>query len=825
MYNNHNNNNVKLNNGTGNSNNKNNNTNTINNNKSQSQYINNNNPNNNNIISNYPYTNKRYNTLNMIGDDNDNDNDNDNNNNFIEFNNNGRSNVATPKLLNYYPGGFIPYGVTRIHLSRITNLQNGSCLADFGSLRMPGSQVVEGVVLVNMSDLVPKTIIDALLSDYTVGNYKQGYSKVIRPFINGFLHDYNGLMTRLFSLRMQNYTVVLHLDISTTVNYLFRRNSKFYKGLSTTEINEIIIDKVNGFLTELINCAPFRFAEYELALKNNGMSKDDINKMVNGLQINNVSAFNYIISLQHDNYHLSGGTASLNMILDNIKSYNKYTSPIFTSHIYYVSSQNIPDVLNLSSGVNTNLMFMLSNHNVVKKHTRYPVTAGDINNLTNNDVVKFINIDYIMKKCNTYITPLDMNNIDMGNDISLKLSYLSSFKCTMNQGVKKLISSLDTSRSHIINTYNTMLQPPSDDLECKKSLLIGVNLDIEFDIYIMDQLTKRWNINFDTYQTEHILPSINNNKNTSIVLFNSFGRMNASKSPKLSTINGSCEFDLVKLLADSWGTSLSTDNKQLGTTRLSTDSVNNNVPTYNLYKKDGKMVNIIKKVMDERINYNVPYSDFSDNTKDTGSDTTATTATATTANKNGSAINYVHVPYNVDVNNLDKEECVNRLKFGNILTGIKPRRRINVLRGSALTYDLFANIASHVVDNKTNPNNIQARFFNFQINTRLRLALGYHAYQRQLCKTLSESSMPTVESSYLYYRFQKWIKWVKDSYSATHNTDVCSNIDDMECCQCCKCVSKRDIQYYTIGYLPLLSLDMMQEIKYDNNPDFWTPRF
>lgn len=774
-------------------------------------------------------------------DNSDSSNNNDNNEKpkVIIFDGSSRADIPTPKLLNYYPTSTLPYGITRAEVSRYYSPVNGVCLQDFRSLSLPGSHIAEGVVLVNLTDIIPKAIIDALLADYTIGRHRSGYSNIVGPFIAKFGESYGGLLTRLFSLRIQNYVVVMHLDVSSTVNYLFRRNTKFYTGLTTTDINDIVINKVNGFLTELINTVAFRFTEYESNIDKHGMTSEELEKVISNIPINNVSVFNYIISTQHDNYHLAGGTASLSMILDNIKSHNKYTSPMFTNNIYYVGSRNSPDVQNLASGINTNLLFMLSNHSVTKKH--YALLEFNANPL------KFMSIEYIMQNCNTYITPDNLLSVSKADDPLLTIPYYNTFQHVINNGVTTIIDKLERSRSEIVQSYTSMLRPPIDDPNMDKNLLIGINLDIEFDKYILDELFRILNINFDLYNTEppSILP-----KTTAFPTF-TFTKLDGGPANKLAKIDNTCcdgdnyESNLSKLVKGIMISRTINKEKDKGSTP-DDDNDRKNSTTYGDMFTGGfnldNMDNTKDPFLDRFITMTTSMID--NNPKSTGDlhagitvkDNHYFPGAYNTLKKEG--INYLHVPYNVDTDQLDTVDFIHKLNFTKVLSGARPRRRVNLMRGSALTYDLFTKIANHVIDSNKYPTNIQARFFNFNINTRLRLALGYHAYKYHLSRTLSEINMPSVQSSYLYYRFQKWVSWVKsidcsitsstNNPSTATNTTAHTNTDcsiDMECCQCCKCVAKRDIQYYSIGHLPLLSTELIKEIQLNTNPAFWVPRF
>lgn len=768
--------------------------------------------------------------------------------------------ILPQKLLNYYPGPPVPFGIAKVMLDQIHIGGEGVCLHDFAGLvpsdMVPSNAIAEGVILVNLSDMVPKHVLDALLADYTVSKYRNGYLNTVRPFITSFSKLYRDLIIRLYSLRLQNYVITYHLDVANNVNLIFRRNSKFYNGLSTEEINTIIREKLNGFLTELINSVALRFSEYDKYLESTG-TKD----YLDNIPINNARLFNYIVAIQRDKFHLSD-TASLSYILNTIKSYRKYTSPNFAEQIYLIGNKRDPDLHNISSGINSNLLFMMANETVSK--TIYPINTptynidtmdGAISYMPLNVSPKFINIGHLVSHFGEYVlnnllaleyvnygdddfnmcvlpgmtSTMNSTNAQIANNTDKIIPMLKELQFNARHNARLLMANMARNRFEIANSYKDMIRLSIDDDSRPKHLIIGVNLDIEFDKYILESLQKTW----DNAIVSHA-STIDSYMSKRGPVFTNMGMPGSGMSsmfPNLSMI-----MDMIDNMDNNTSSISPPKHNRINTIDNNTGNDNNllifgpNPSPMPIFKSKSTIKNIKNKSNNSGSN---GYSD-----KDLCTVCTMNSPQSTVGNNPPCEINYVHIPYGIKPNQLNNVDCIKQFKFDSV----NGHNRINVMRGSALTYDLFKDISTHIINHNKYPSNIQARFFDFQINTRLRLALGYKVYLTLLDKTLSNLGMPSVESSYLYFRFQQWCRWIKSSTNASsqeHNdsdnpsitTDCFSNSNsdggkaNMKCCQCCKCVSQRDIQYYTFGHLPLLSTKLISEINVDDNPSFWTPRF
>lgn len=712
------------------------------------------------------------------------------------------------QLSNYFTGPMPTYNivVTKAQLSQMHMTHNGVCLYDFNGLThnsntdIPACVIAEGVILVNLSDLIPKSIIDALLADYTLVENSQNYDQIIKPFINKFSESNMQLLIRLYSLRLQNYVITFHLDIANSVNRLFRRNSKSYKNISATGVNKIIKERLNMFLTDLFNNKKFRFAEYDRYLSTiPEVDKSFLDSIDATIPANNVGMFNYIIAIQRDGFHLSD-TSTLSYILNTVKSCGKYTSPNFPNNIYFIGRSHSPDLQNPSSGINSNLTFLLANEHISKEIYPLPNDSG-----SRKGEPIFIDINTFVKTSSEYIlhntlSELIHDDSDIGDSIPCTVPMYSDMRMHMKHTANILLNNIKQSKNTIKTSYTDMLRPPTDDPNNTKYLLIGVNLDIEFDRYILTQLKSVWNNSFKSGNMES-------------------GSGKLPYKPSFGNIFGMVSDTGAAMSSNPLAMMLQSITQNIKTTGDSSNKYSS-APRSNPFEEDG--------------------DDTSDNIGGImttgymiiGPDSGPSLGSLKTTLDKDQIVNYVHIPYGVNTDQLDNTECLDKLKFDKVSN----KRRVNAMYGSALTYDMFVSIANHIIDSAKYPEGIQARFIDFQINTRLRLALGYKAYLEMLDKTIGTNGVPSTDSSYLYFRFQQWCRWVKSE--AESSTPVngskavakkqCGSVggkSTMECCQCCRCVSQREIQYYTFGHIPLISDELMEDITVESNQEFWIPRF
>jgi hypothetical protein len=118
----------------------------------------------------------------------------------------------------------------------------------------------------------------------------------------------------------------------------------------------------------------------------------------------------------------------------------------------------------------------------------------------------------------------------------------------------------------------------------------------------------------------------------------------------------------------------------------------------------------------------------------------------------------------------------------------------NILVNTNLTKKKFETIYKYLLNNM-NCSNV---YYDFEINKRLRLALGYNTYYKNF------NTANNISATYKYkfnrdkyYKLRNFIKYV-NNYSISNNDEV------NKCCTCCKCLDKYEINYYKVKYLPYL---------------------
>jgi hypothetical protein len=121
------------------------------------------------------------------------------------------------------------------------------------------------------------------------------------------------------------------------------------------------------------------------------------------------------------------------------------------------------------------------------------------------------------------------------------------------------------------------------------------------------------------------------------------------------------------------------------------------------------------------------------------------------------------------------------------------RGAYNILVNINLTSNMFDEIYKYIVNNTDyNCSNI---YYDFEINKRLRLSLGYHIYYKNFIEYNNISSNCKYNTNwFMYAKLRNFIKYV-NNYT----------IKDLEKKDYCICQKKHNINYYKIQYLPYLA--------------------
>jgi hypothetical protein len=146
----------------------------------------------------------------------------------------------------------------------------------------------------------------------------------------------------------------------------------------------------------------------------------------------------------------------------------------------------------------------------------------------------------------------------------------------------------------------------------------------------------------------------------------------------------------------------------------------------------------------------------------------------------------------------------------------------NILVNTELTRDKFEKIYKYLATKINSCSNI---YYDFEINKRLRLALGINKYYENFTIVNSISSVGKYNNNRVRYaKFKDFMKYVnnytinnsntKSDNSSNPNNN--SNNEEAKCCKCCKCRDMYDINYYPVQYLPYLeNIKMLNDIELD----------
>ena len=137
-----------------------------------------------------------------------------------------------------------------------------------------------------------------------------------------------------------------------------------------------------------------------------------------------------------------------------------------------------------------------------------------------------------------------------------------------------------------------------------------------------------------------------------------------------------------------------------------------------------------------------------------------------------------------------------------------------------MNYFYFNKIISHLINNSNYPNNIYARYINFNINPLLRINLAYYNYMNQYTIKNNELGVNNyINNAYLFEKFTNFVKYIKKQDSIP----IYKSHKNKLCCKCCKCLSKSKIQYTEFKYLPYLNKEDIKLLT--DNDDIWYPRY
>lgn len=166
--------------------------------------------------------------------------------------------------------------------------------------------------------------------------------------------------------------------------------------------------------------------------------------------------------------------------------------------------------------------------------------------------------------------------------------------------------------------------------------------------------------------------------------------------------------------------------------------------------------------------------------------------------------------------------------------GQQPDNKIIIICSSRLNHSFFQEFIGQITKTPGYTKNISANFIDFNINPSLRSCLSYNNYRAQVQinyghMNIGQSGGSTdnilIKNSKLWVKFAKHISVINPNFdSHPFETEIPSNIspkNTTDCCQCCGCLSRNGVSYVKFGHLPYIPKTILDEIKDDS----WIPRF
>lgn len=161
--------------------------------------------------------------------------------------------------------------------------------------------------------------------------------------------------------------------------------------------------------------------------------------------------------------------------------------------------------------------------------------------------------------------------------------------------------------------------------------------------------------------------------------------------------------------------------------------------------------------------------------------------------------------------------------------GQNPQNKIILLCSPKLTHDFFQEFINQITRTPGYPIKISANFIEYDINPSLRSCLGFHNYRvltQNYLKNPFTGEVPVNQISRLAVRYMNFIEVINPEYQKPTIQPIQPKLplptsDKTDCCNCCNCLSRNGIGYCKFGDFPYIPIDTLNEIKDDS----WLPRF
>lgn len=198
-------------------------------------------------------------------------------------------------------------------------------------------------------------------------------------------------------------------------------------------------------------------------------------------------------------------------------------------------------------------------------------------------------------------------------------------------------------------------------------------------------------------------------------------------------------------------------------------------------------------------------------------------------------VTYIPVNINSSLTNINMENIVKDIDiFDNLISKGVKGKKIFVLTGTKFSFDDFKKIIGYISDKKKSGSNytpFESKYINFEINPYLRCSMAYYNYMT-VANSIILSKTGVVDPFYIrnakhYARFYKYFTRVR-SNTVCNDRNTCVDLiekhkmDSANCCTCCKCLSRFGTDYHEYKYIPYLDDKIIDVL--DSTNDIWIPR-
>ena len=610
-----------------------------------------------------------------------------------------------------------------------------------------------GLFIINLADIIPPSIISKLLVANDISRLSEQICGLAVEWYDKLQKIINWCLTTTPNFNKNNYEIVFVFDISSSVsdwivkigytpNKIFNTPSLtvHHQDLLSDKLLQILSNTLSELFTEIFTCSS----------TDSNANKYPFTKM------------NFIITYMNDELTIIN-KGCLEMLLGMITlSPNKYISTYFYYNIYYIG---LPPNLDIPLMANENQGFIFCSINRSK----------------------FINLAMIYSNDDkiTYLGDPDINA-----NIQDYISHLAGHNSKLYQNLFEKNDKLAKALANAI---------PMENIRHKSLIVIGCNLDTEFDKQILAGL-------------KEVVGSID---------FTGLGAKSGNNKittgQNINKTNQQQNQDAKKTGDDCCGSS---DNPN-GLTMSIILPVVNSADTKNNIGSNftSRQLN---DIMTGLLNGNM----FSDGPK-TGT-SLLPSATVGKIIQNRICTLGLKLTNSADGQLSFTQPWITIPGIEKIKEyGSAPDNKIIILCSSKLTHQFFQDFIGQITTTPGFTKKISANFIDFNINPSLRRCLSYNNYrclaQANYGDLGGQMAIGTdntlIKNTKLWRRFNQYISAINPITDAT--TQFKNSSPSSNCCQCCSCISRNGVGYVKFGHIPYIPKTILDEIKDDS----WLPRF